>query len=111
MLKRFVRWLFGYLYITLKGDYPEHFMNLCENRNILLWGIRYEEKQCSGFIKLRDYRTIKDIARKTKTVPYIKQRYGFPFFFNESMEKESLLYWYTSLLYALIYNDPIYLGY
>ncbi|MDD5933990.1 MAG: sporulation protein YqfD [Clostridiales bacterium] len=100
MLKRFVRWLFGYLYITLKGDYPEHFMNLCENRNILLWGIRYEEKQCFGFIKLRDYRTVKDIARKSKTVPYIKKRYGFPFFLKRVWKRK--VYFIGILLFCML---------
>ncbi len=79
MLKRFLRWLFGYLYITLRGDYPEHFMNLCESRNIFLWSVSCERGQCSCFIRLKDYRSLKEIAKKTKTLPYIKKRYGFPF--------------------------------
>lgn len=100
MLKRFVRWLLGYLYITLKGDYPEHFMNLCENRNILLWGIVCEKKQCSCFIKLKEYRTLKDIAKKTKTVPYIKKRYGFPFFIKKVCKRK--VYFIGILLFCIL---------
>lgn len=100
MLKRFVRWLLGYLYITLKGDYPEYFMNLCENRNILLWGIACENKQCSCFMKLKEYRTVKDIARKTKTVPYIKKRYGFPFFIKKVCKRK--VYFISILLFCIL---------
>ncbi len=100
MLKRLIRWLFGYLYITLKGDYPEHFMNLCENRNILLWGIACKNNQCSCFIKLKEYRTLKDIARKTKTVPYIKRRYGFPFFIKNVSKRK--VYFIGILLFGIL---------
>lgn len=100
MLKRFLRWLFGYLYITLKGNYPEHFMNLCESRNILLWSMVCEKGQCSCYIRLRDYRNLKEIAKKTKTIPYIKKRYGFPFLVKRIRKRK--VYFIGILLFCLL---------
>lgn len=100
MLKRFLRWLRGYLFITLKGNYPEHFCNLCSSRNILIWQVRCQKNECSCFVRLKDYKTIKPIARKTHTIPYIKRRFGFPFLLRRIRKRK--VYFIGILLFCIL---------
>lgn len=100
MLKRFVRWLFGYLYIVFQGDYPEHFMNLCENRDILIWEVTCNQGQYNGYIKLRDYWLVRPLAKKSKTIPRIKKRYGFPFLLQRI--KKRRVYFIGILLFCIL---------
>lgn len=108
MLKRFVRWLYGYLYIVLQGDYPEHFMNLCENRDILIWGVRCDQGTCSGYIKLKDYRLVRPLAKKSKTVPRIKKRFGFPFLLLR-IRKRSVYFIGILLFCILLYTLSLFI--
>jgi similar to stage IV sporulation protein len=108
MLKRFVRWLFGYLYIVLRGDYPEHFMNLCENHDILIWGVSCKQGQCSGYMKLKDYRQVRPLAKKSKTIPLIKRRYGFPFLVKR-IRKRSVYFIGILLFCILLYTLSLFI--
>lgn len=100
MLKRFVRWLFGYLYIVLQGNYPEQFMNLCNHRDILIWGVSCDQGQCSGYMKLKDYLQVRPIAKKSKTIPIIKKRYGFPFLWKNILKRR--VYFMGILLFCVL---------
>lgn len=102
MLRKLMRWLYGYLYITLKGDYPEHFMNLCESRSIHLWGMECRDGEYFCYVDLKEYKELREIAKKTKTIPYIKQRVGFPFFMKRVRRRK--VYFIGILLFcALVY--------
>ncbi len=70
----------GYLRIQVSGFSPERFMNLCSNRDILLWDIAQEKDGYSMCISLRNFYKLKAIVRKTRTKVVIVERCGLPFF-------------------------------
>lgn len=74
-----LKFLKGYLMIRVWGFSPERFMNLCSNKNILLWNITKEEDAYSMCISLQGFYQLKEIARKTGTRVVICKRYGLPF--------------------------------
>lgn len=82
MLIKLFRWLRGYLLIRMKGQSPERFINLCSNRYIYIWNLKNVEGDYECNIMVRDYLKLKPIAKKTGTIPYIKKRYGLPFFIH-----------------------------
>lgn len=100
MLKRFVRWFFGYLYITLRGDYPEHFVNLCTNKDIKIWGMSCNCGACSCYISLKDFRETRGIAKRTHTRPIIKRRYGRPFLVRRILKRK--VYFISILLFCAL---------
>ena len=83
MLIKLFRWLRGYLLIRMKGQSPERFINLCSNRYIYLWDLKHFEGEYEFRIMLKDYLKLKPIAKKTGTIPYVKKRYGLPFFVHK----------------------------
>ncbi|MBQ3600313.1 MAG: sporulation protein YqfD [Lachnospiraceae bacterium] len=79
MWKRLVEWSKGYVEIELYGHMPERFINLCRNKNILLWDVSAKNGRYRGKMLLNDYWNIRKIAKKTHTIPMIYGRRGFPF--------------------------------
>ena len=69
----------GYLVISVSGQFPERFLNVCAKRGILLWQIR----PCSGSgmrccISNRSFRMLPDIVKKTGVTVKIVERHGVP---------------------------------
>jgi len=91
MLIKLMCWLRGYLLIRMKGQSPERFINLCSNRYIYLWNLKNVEGDYECNITIRDYIKLKPIARKTGTIPYIKKRYGLPFFAHQYKGRKGFL--------------------
>ena len=76
---RFFRFIKGYVKIRIWGFAPERFLNLCSNKNILLWDIHRQDTCYDMYISLSGFRNLRNIARKTKTRVVIVERHGLPF--------------------------------
>ena len=76
----FLKFLKGYVCIRVSGFSPERFMNLCGNRNILLWNIRKEEDVYYMCLSIAGFYRLKPIVKKTGTKVAIVKRCGLPFF-------------------------------
>ncbi|WP_455718165.1 sporulation protein YqfD [Anaerosporobacter sp.] len=88
MLIRIVKWFRGYLLVRIKGYSPERFINLCSARDILIWDLRQVENGYEFFISVQGFRGLKQIVKKTKTRPFIKKRYGFPFLLHRYRKRK-----------------------
>lgn len=75
-----LKYLKGYVCIRVTGFSPERFMNLCSNRNILLWNIRKEQDAYYMCISIEGFYQLRPIVRKTGTKAAIVKRCGLPFF-------------------------------
>lgn len=75
-----LKYIKGYVRIRVWGMSPERFMNLCSNREILLWDIEKNGEEYTMCISLKAFYQLKPIARKTGTRVVILQRVGLPFF-------------------------------
>lgn len=76
----FLKYIRGYVRIRIWGMAPERFMNLCSNRDILLWDIIKDGDAYIMCISLKAFYELRPIARKTGTRVVILQRVGLPFF-------------------------------
>ncbi len=88
-MEKTVHYLRGYVRIKVWGYSPERFINLCGNRDILLWDIENHGTCYTMCISIRGFLSLKPITRKTKTRVAILQRYGLPFFVPR-MKKRSI---------------------
>ena len=99
-----IKYLRGYLRIRVSGFSPERFMNLCSNKDILLWDITQEGDSYCMCISLQSIYKLKTIARKTRTKVVILERCGLPFFVPVMRRRKMFLaglllaigFWYLS---------------
>ena len=84
MLLSMLKFLQGFLQVTLTGSSPERFLNLCIRRNILIWNL-CPNKEAGGFdfcISLKGFRASKELLKKTHTSVRIRKKCGLPFFLH-----------------------------
>lgn len=91
MLICLVKWFRGYLLIRLQGYSPERFINLCRNRNLLIWDMCKREDGYQCYMTLNGFRKIRPIAKKTKTKVRILRRFGMPFFAQKMVKHKGFL--------------------
>lgn len=103
-----LKFLRGYVQIKVWGFSPERFLNLCGNKNILLWDIKKEGDIYFMCISLSGFRQLKGIARKTKSRVVILKRCGLPFLLPSLLARKmfvigllaACLFWFWSSLYV-----------
>lgn len=108
MIVKLLRWLRGYLLVVVKGYSPERFLNLCSNRNILIWNLHKTNVGYEFNISLKGYLSLKPIARKTKTLPIIKTRIGLPFYLHK-YRKRKMFCFGILLASILVYIMSLYI--
>ena len=66
-IKILFNYLLGYLNITIEGFFVERFINILASKKIFLWNVKKKNSSllCAN-ISIKDFKEIKDIARKTK---------------------------------------------
>ena len=79
--------LFGYLRIRVYGKGKERLLNICASRGILLWMLEETQETYELNIRLRDFRLLRSIVKKTNVKVVILQRNGLPFFIKRIREK------------------------
>ena len=80
----------GYLNIQVEGFFVERFINICIAKNILLWGMnRKNSSILNANISVKDFKKIKDIAKKTKCRVKIEKKKGLPFIFNKYKKRKA----------------------
>ncbi len=103
-----LKFLRGYLQIKVWGFAPERFLNLCSNKEILLWDINKEDDVFYMNISLSGFRKLRTIARKTRVRVVILKRCGLPFLFPQILQKKifiigfllACIFWYWSSLHV-----------
>lgn len=108
MLKKFLLWLQGYLYVKIYGFSPERFLNLCNSKGIGIWNLHKLEDGYIFHVRVRDYLQLKPIVRKTKTMPYVKKRVGLPFFLKRIRKRKGYVIG-VLLFIVLLFNLSLFI--
>lgn len=88
MLLSLVRYIKGYLRISIIGYSPERFLNLCSHHHIYIWGLKPSGNRYEMYMSVAGFRKLKPIIKKTKTKVVILKRYGLPFFFHKYRKRK-----------------------
>lgn len=97
-----MRWIMGYIECRVSGGHLERFMNLCRHHEIELWQVKERENQAVFFMYAAEYRRLKPLARKTKTVPHIQKKCGFPFICLKA-GRDWTFTWGVALFFGILY--------
>lgn len=79
-LIRFLRWFFGWIRLTAEGGFPERLLNLASREEIPLWDIGRQGITLTACCRARDYKRLRQPARKACMRMRVRERHGFPFF-------------------------------
>lgn len=84
----FFKYLKGYVCIRVTGFSPERFMNLCGNREILLWNIHKDHDAYYMCLSIAGFYQLRPIVKKTGTKVAIVKRCGLPFFMSNMCKRK-----------------------
>lgn len=92
LLKILINYIVGYVKISVEGYFIERFMNICISKKILLWNIKREKSTfLYANVGIKDFKKLKEIARKTKCKISIKEKKGLPFILNKHRKRKIFL--------------------
>lgn len=66
LIKIIFGYIMGYLKIIVEGYYIERFINICKNNKIAIWNLKRKNVKLSLKLRIRDFKEICKIAKKTK---------------------------------------------
>ena len=79
-LRHFLTYVFGYVSIAIEGFFVERFINICISKGIFLSKMRREKSTIlHANISIKDFKKIREIAKKTKCKIKIESKRGIPF--------------------------------
>lgn len=107
---RILQFLKGYIRMKIWGVSPERFLNLCSNKNLLLWDISKDGDAYIMCISLKAFLQLRPIARKTGVRVVVLQRYGLPFLLPGLLKRKifvaglvlCILFWMVS--YSFVWD-------
>lgn len=102
-IKILLYYILGYVNISVEGYFIERFINICRNKNILLWNVkRKKSSYLYANIAMKDFRQLKEIAKKTKCRIKIEYKKGLPFLLHR-YKKRKIFVIFLILVIATIF--------
>ena len=103
-----LRLIFGYVRVEVEGYYIERFINICQNKKILIWNLnRQKGVKLYLNIGIKDFKKLKSIARKTNCKIKIKKKKGIPFILHR-YKKRKIFAIFLIIIAFFIYTSSKY---
>lgn len=94
-IKILLKYILGYVRITVEGYYIERFINICTTSKILIWNLKREKGvRLYLNIGIKDFFEAVKIAKKLKCKVKITQKRGIPFLVHKYKKEKYLLLHY-----------------
>lgn len=92
-IKIILSYILGYLRLTIEGYYIERFINICKNNNIMIWNLkRKKDVQLHLNVRIKEFREICQIARKTRCKIKIERKKGLPFLVHKYKKRKIFIF-------------------
>ncbi len=103
-----LRLILGYVRIEVEGYYIERFINICQNKKILIWNLKREKGVQLFFnIGISDFKKLKEISRKTNCKIKINKKKGIPFILHR-YKKRKIFAIFLIIIAFLVYTSSKY---
>ncbi len=86
-----LKYLFGFVTITINGLNKERFINLCNRREIYIWNMKYINDSFTYDISVSDFRKLMMPMRKARVHLRINKRHGLPFFLHKKRKHKAFI--------------------
>ena len=91
-IKILLKYILGYVRITVEGYYIERFINICTTSKILIWNLKREnEVKLYLNIGIKDFYDVIKIAKKLKCKIKINKKRGIPFIIHKYKKRKIFL--------------------
>ena len=89
IFKILLRYILGYVNISVEGYYIERFINTCLSKGILLWNVKRDKSTyMRANVGAQEFKRLKEVARKTKCKMKLEQKRGLPFLMNRYRKRK-----------------------
>ena len=108
VFEKILRFLRGYMVISVTGKFPERFLNVCANKGIFLSNVTYlSENSVRLTISTRAYCEVEQILEKTSCRANVLFEGGLPAFARKYKKRiwlflGALIFFFSSYYYELI---------
>ena len=87
--KIILSYILGYVRVTIEGYYIERFINICNNKKILMWNVKRDKGvKLYANIGIKDFRRLIEISKKTQCKIKITRKRGVPFILNRYRKRK-----------------------
>ena len=101
--KILLNYITGYINIKVESFFLERFINICISKNIFLWNIKRKKSTIMyANISIKDFKRLKNIAKKTKSKVKIENKKGIPFLLYKYRKRKLFLIFFAIMIIGLI---------
>lgn len=105
IFKILIRYILGYVNISIQGYYIERFINVCISKGVFLWNVRIERSTYAhANVGLKNFRKLRDIAKKTNCRIKLNSRRGVPFLMDR-YKKRKMFFMLLALITIFVYTE------
>ena len=99
-IKILLKYILGYVRITVEGYYIERFINICTTSKILIWNLKREKGvRLYLNIGIKDFFEAVKIAKKLKCKVKITQKRGIPFLVHKYKKRKIFVITFLIILF------------
>lgn len=92
IFKIWLNYIMGYVNIKVESYFLERFINICISKRIFLWNIKRKKSSILyASISIKDYKTLRKIAKKTRSRVKIESKKGLPFIIHRYRKRKIFL--------------------
>ena len=92
LIKIWLKYMLGYLRISVEGYYIERFINICTMNKILIWNLKREKNvKLHLNIGVQDFYRAINVAKKLQCKVKIEKKRGIPFIINKYKKRKIFL--------------------
>ena len=80
LIKIWLKYMLGYLRISVEGYYIERFINICKKRNITIWNLKRNKNTMLFFnVRIKEFKEVCKIVKQLNCKLKIRSKKGLPF--------------------------------
>ncbi|HEY5584052.1 MAG TPA: sporulation protein YqfD [Ruminiclostridium sp.] len=92
LILRLWNYIRGYVIIIVEGYFLGKFINVCTHRQIRLWNVKWQKNiKVIMSISIKDFKTLRPIAKKTRCRVHIIKKKGLPFTLNRYKNRKAFV--------------------
>lgn len=103
IVKIILNHILGYVKIKVESVFIERFINICISKRIFIWDIQREKSSIMyANIGIKDFKRLKNVAKKTKSKVSIEGKYGIPFLLHRYRKRKNFFILCSIILISLV---------
>ena len=88
-IKIIFSYILGFLRISVEGYYIERFINICKNKKVAVWNLKRKGNiELYANVRIKEFKDICVIAKKTGCKVKIKTKKGLPFLIHRYKKRK-----------------------